>query len=59
MDLKAGDRVELKKNHPCGKKSYIFIVTRVGADIKIKCGACAREIMLPRVKAEKLIKNIL
>jgi len=59
MQLNLGDRVELKKNHPCGKKSYIFIVARVGADIKIKCEACGRELMLPRVKAEKMIKNIL
>lgn len=59
MDLNVGDRVELKKNHPCGKKSYIFIITRVGADIKIKCEVCGREIMLPRVKAEKMIKNII
>ena len=59
MRLNLGDRVELKKNHPCGKKSYIFIVTRVGADIKIKCEACGRELMLPRAKAEKMIKNIL
>ena len=59
MQLNLGDRVELKKNHPCGKKSTVFIITRVGADIKIKCEACGREIMLPRAKAEKLIKNII
>ena len=59
MDLNLGDRVELKKNHPCGKKSYIFVITRVGADIKIKCETCGRELMLPRVKAEKMIKNII
>ena len=59
MILELGGRVELKKNHPCGKKSYIFIVTRVGADIKIKCEACGRELMLPRAKAEKMIKKIL
>ena len=59
MQLNLGDRVELKKNHPCGKKAYIFIITRVGADVKIKCEACGREIMLSRVKAEKMIKNII
>ena len=59
MQLNLGDRVELKKNHPCGKKSYIFIIMWVGADIKIKCETCGRELMLPRVKAEKIIKNIL
>ena len=59
MILKLGDRVELKKSHPCGKKSNIFIITRVGADIKIKCEACGRELMLPRAKAEKMIKKII
>ena len=59
MQLNLGGRVELKKSHPCGKKAYIFIITRVGADIKIKCESCGRELMLPRVKAEKMIKNIL
>ena len=57
MGLALGGRVELRKNHPCGNK--IFIITRVGADIKLKCEACGRELMLPRAKAEKMIKNIL
>jgi len=59
MDLSAGDKIEMKKNHPCGKKSVVFTVLRVGADIKIKCGACGRELMLPRLKTEKMIKRII
>jgi len=55
--LSAGDKIETKKNHPCGKKSFAFTVLRVGADIKIKCDACGREVMLPRLKAEKMIKR--
>jgi len=58
MQLNLGDKVELKKSHPCGKKSYIFIITRIGADKKIKGESCGRELMLPRAKAEKIIKNI-
>jgi len=54
-----GDKIETKKNHPCGKKSVIFTVLRVGADIKIKCDNCGREVMLPRLKIEKMIKKIL
>ena len=57
MDLKIGDRVELKKQHPCGCKN--FVVTRVGMDIKWHCEGCGRELMLPRNKAEKQIKRIL
>ena len=58
MNLSAGDRVETKKPHPCGKNSYRFTVLRVGADIKIKCDACGREVMLPRLKVEKMIKKL-
>ena len=40
MDIKAGDRVELKKPHPCGNK--VFTVLRVGMDFKIRCESCGR-----------------
>ena len=56
-DLRLGDRVEMKKPHPCGEK--VFTITRVGMDIKIKCTLCGHEVMLPRSKAEKGIKKIL
>ncbi|MCL2815073.1 MAG: DUF951 domain-containing protein [Oscillospiraceae bacterium] len=59
MELSAGDRVETKKNHPCGKKSNRFTILRTGADIKIKCDGCGRELMLPRLKMEKMIKNVI
>ena len=57
MELKLGDRIEMKKPHPCGEK--VFIITRVGMDIKLKCTGCGHEVMLPRSKAEKDIKKIL
>lgn len=57
MDLHLNDRVELKKQHPCGNK--IFVITRVGMDVKWRCELCGREMMLPRSKAEKSIKRIL
>ena len=57
-NLKVGDKIETKKNHPCGKKSFVFTVLRVGADIKIKCDNCGREVMFPRLKIEKMIKNM-
>lgn len=57
MDLKVGDIVELKKQHPCGSKEWKII--RVGADIKAKCQGCEHLMMLPRNKFEKSIKSIL
>ena len=57
MELKLGDRVELKKQHPCGSK--IWTIYRVGMDIKLRCEGCGHELMLPRSKCEKAIKRIL
>ncbi len=55
MDLKVGDIVKLKKQHPCG--SYDWEIIRIGADFKIKCTGCGHVVMLPRVKVEKNIRN--
>ncbi len=57
MELKLNQQVELKKQHPCGGR--IWTVLRVGMDIKLRCGRCGHELMLPRSKAEKAIKKIL
>ena len=56
MDLRVGDIITTKKNHPCGTKT--FSILRVGADIKIKCTGCGREVMIPRHKIEKNIKSV-
>lgn len=57
MDVRIGDILEMKKQHPCGEK--LFAVERIGMDFKIKCVKCGREIMLPRSKVEKGIKKII
>ncbi|MBI6872845.1 DUF951 domain-containing protein [Clostridium aciditolerans] len=51
-----GDIVEMKKDHPCGSKEWE--ITRLGADIKIKCCGCGRIVMLPRSKFEKDVKKV-
>ena len=55
MDVKVGDKLVMKKQHPCGAKQ--FTVLRVGMDFKIKCDGCGREVMVPRAKVEKNIKK--
>lgn len=55
MQLELGDIVIMKKPHPCGSKE--FEITRLGVDYKLKCCGCAREVMIPRIKAEKNIKK--
>ena len=57
MDVRVGDVLELKKEHPCGSKRWQ--VLRVGMDFKLRCQGCGHELMLPRSKAEKSIKRVL
>ncbi len=45
----------MKKKHPCG--SDRFSVLYAGSDIKLKCVNCGKDVIIPRVKAEKMIKN--
>ena len=56
LDIRLGDVLVMKKQHPCGEKR--FLVTRTGMDIKIRCTKCGREVMLPRSKVEKNIRQI-
>lgn len=57
MDLKLHDKLELKRQHPCGSKTWE--VLRVGMDIKLRCLGCGHEVMAPRRKVEKAIRRIL
>ncbi len=57
MNINLGDKVLMKKSHPCGNN--IFTVLRVGMDFKLKCDGCGHEVMLPRKAAEKNIKKII
>ncbi len=56
MDIRVNDILEMKKQHPCGSKQ--FLVLRSGMDFKLRCTGCGREVMVPRVKAEKNIKKV-
>lgn len=56
MDIQAGDVLEMKKSHPCGSREWQ--VLRIGMDFKLRCAGCGREMMIPRSKAEKSVKQI-
>ena len=56
IKLAVGDVVRLRKQHPCG--GWEWEITRIGADIGLKCQTCGRRVMLPRSKVEKRIKAI-
>lgn len=57
MDIRIGDKLLMKKKHPCGND--VFTVTRIGMDFRLKCDGCGHEVMIPRVKAEKGLKKII
>lgn len=56
FEYNIGDIAVMKKSHPCG--SARWEITRVGADIKIKCCGCSHVVMLERNKFDKSIKKI-
>ena len=55
-DIRLGDTVRLRKVHPCG--GYEWEVVRVGADIRIRCMACERRVLLSRSEFEKRVKSV-
>jgi hypothetical protein len=57
MQIRVGDTAHMRKQHPCG--GFEWRVTRVGADIGMKCLTCGRHVMLAREEFERRIKNIL
>lgn len=57
MDLRPGDRLRLKKAHACGGDEWT--VTRLGADIGLRCRGCDRHVLLDRVVVERRIVEFL
>ena len=59
IDFNLNDEVIMKNNHACG--TNLWTITRNGADVKIKCNNCGREILMDRLefmrKLKKVIKN--
>ncbi|MDR1208895.1 MAG: DUF951 domain-containing protein [Clostridiales bacterium] len=56
MEIAPGMVVTSKKPHPCGSREWLLL--RVGADVKLRCVVCGREVWTTRVKFEKMIKGI-
>lgn len=52
------DIVQMKKDHPC-KKSKLFKIVRMGADVKIQCEGCGAIIMMSRSGFEKKLKKVI
>ena len=58
MEYHLHDIVEMKKQHPC-KKSTQWEITRMGADIKIKCMGCEAVVMMERRDFERKCKKMI
>ena len=57
MDVQLKDILVIKKTHPC--RQFRWEVQRTRMDFRLRCLGCGREVMLPRSKAEKGIRQIL
>ena len=57
MEYNINDVVIMKKGHPCGSNEWKII--RTGADIKIKCLACGRMVMMSRIEFNKKVKKVI
>lgn len=56
-DFNLGDQVVMKKEHAC--KSNLWLITRNGADVKIKCENCGREVMMDRLEFMRKLKRVI
>ena len=57
QEIRLGDVVLTRKQHPCGSSEWTVI--RTGADIKIKCNGCGRIVMMDRETFLKRRKKVL
>ena len=59
-----GNFIEMKKPHACtikstGKKANRWEITRVGADIKIKCSNCDHVVMMGRYDFDRKMNKVI
>ena len=57
VEIRLGDVVQTRKQHPCGSNELTVI--RTGADIKIKCSGCGRIVMMDRETFLKRRKKLI
>lgn len=57
IQYRIGDKVQLKKKHPCGSQEWE--VLELGSDMRIRCAGCGHITMIERPKFIKNTKKIL
>ncbi|HEX6138983.1 MAG TPA: DUF951 domain-containing protein [Candidatus Limnocylindria bacterium] len=51
VDLRIGDMIRLRREHPCGGRDWR--VDRLGADIGLVCSTCGHRILMDRLDVER------
>uniref|UniRef100_A0A7C1JJZ7 DUF951 domain-containing protein n=1 Tax=Ammonifex degensii TaxID=42838 RepID=A0A7C1JJZ7_9THEO len=55
LQLYPGDRVRLRKRHPCGSDTWE--VLRTGVDVRLKCCGCGRIVLIPRERLRYRLRS--
>lgn len=55
VPIELGDVVRLKKPHACGENGWE--VTRLGADIRLRCVGCGRSVLLVRSEFDRRFRG--
>ncbi len=57
LDVRLDDVVRLRRPHACGGNEWT--ITRLGADIRLRCNQCGHRILLPRTQlAHRIIAYV-
>lgn len=56
-DYRIGDKVRLRKAHPCG--GYDWEIVRLGADIGLVCLKCKHRVLLTRRELARRMKSLI
>jgi len=54
-DIQLGDKVTLRKKHPCG--GFEWEVVRLGADIGLVCLTCKHRVLISRRELKRRLKK--
>ena len=55
MQYSVGDKIISKKNHACGSNEWV--ITRTGADVKLKCAKCGRAVFMSVDEVDRIKKQ--
>ena len=56
MGVSPGDRVRLRKKHPCGSNEWL--VEKAGAEISLECLGCGHSIKIDRAALERRLRPV-